>query len=90
MVVNSNFPVGICICISDGLRCTFLKIRVIESDQIQIVTRVLVEASLAMHRVWEVEIGIAVRITVRRVVQHYAATGAAPVPFLEEGPASTG
>ena len=30
------------------------------------------------------------RITVRRVVQYYAATGAAPVSVLEEGPASTG
>jgi hypothetical protein len=28
--------------------------------------------------------------TVRRVVQYYAATGAAPVSVLEEGPASTG
>jgi hypothetical protein len=27
--------------------------------------------------------------TVRRVVQYYAATGAAPVSVLEEGPAST-
>jgi hypothetical protein len=32
---------------------------------------------------------ITIRITVRRVVQYYAATGAAPVSVLEEGPAST-
>jgi len=84
MIANSDLPVGIRVCISDGLRCTFLKIRVIESDQILIITRVLVEPSLVMHRVWEVEIGIGER----KMVQHYAATGAAPVPFLEETPAS--
>ena len=43
--------------------------------------RVLVEPSLAMHRVREVDIGFAVR----RVVQHYAATGVALFPFSRKG-----